>query len=243
MTATVILIILAALAVGVLSGAGKARMNNAVFDVAALISAAQMRAVGTGIPHFIIIHRPPVRNAADSYLRVQMLERPEDGPGIASPDWNNLNLINGPAVALASQPAGAAAPIPAIPRGSVGLAISSGPEQREVSFLDLDSNRVRSLVRPPFNTIALTTLNNANPLNLPSPDLLTGCNFCVNPAGDEPYGVLRFNPDGTMRVMSGPVGGVDTGAAIAFAPNTDDEQTVTPRLLIVSAPAGATIVY
>jgi hypothetical protein len=79
-------------------------------------------------------------------------------------------------------------------------------------------------------------------LDLPSTDLLAGCNFCVNPSGDEPYGVLRFNPNGTMQVMTGP-NNVRTGAAIAFAPNTDDEQNVVPRLLVVAAPAGATIVY
>jgi prepilin-type N-terminal cleavage/methylation domain-containing protein len=243
MTAAVILIILMALAVGVLAGAGKARMNNAVFDVASLISAAQLRAVSSGVPHYILIHRPPVRGASDSYLRIQMLERPDEPTPTGLPiDWDNLDLINGPGKALEFQPAGAATPTDAISRGRVGLAISNGPDRREVSFLDLDSNRVRGLLRPPFNTISLTTAATANPANLPSPDLLTGCNFCVNPSSDEPYGVLRFNPDGTMEVMTGP-DSAKTGAAIAFAPNTTDETTIAPRLLIVAAPAGATIVY
>jgi hypothetical protein len=243
MVAVVILIILMSLAVGVLSGAGRARMNNAVFDVAALISAAQMRAVSSGVPHFILIHRPPQRGAGSSYLRVHLLERPDEpGPGGVDPNFNALDLTNGPEAALAFQPAGAPNPINAFNRGSVGLAVSTGSDRREVSFLDLDSARVRGLLRPPFNTIALTTVATANPLDRPSGDLLAGCNFCVNPAGDEPYGVLRFNPDGTMQVLTNP-GAARTGAAIAFAPNTDDEANVTPRLLIVAAPAGATIVY
>jgi prepilin-type N-terminal cleavage/methylation domain-containing protein len=246
MTATVIIIILMALAVGLLSGAGKARMNNAVFDVASLISAAQMRAVSTGVPHYIFIHWPPARGPANSYLRVHMLERPDEpGPGgvVLTPAWwDSLNLVNGPEEALGFQPNGAATPTDAFNRGTVGLGVSTGPDQRDVAFLDLNSQRVSGLLRPPFTTITLDTAAEANPLDLPSADLMTGCNFCVNPGGDEPYGVLRFNADGTMQVMTNR-DNARTGAAIAFAANTNDEQSVTPRLLIVAAPAGATIVY
>ncbi|HVG57098.1 MAG TPA: prepilin-type N-terminal cleavage/methylation domain-containing protein [Hyalangium sp.] len=243
MTAVVILIILMALAVGVLSGAGKARMNNAVFDVAAMISAAQMRAVSSGTPHYILIHWPPQRGSGSSYLRVHMLERPDEpGPGGFTLDWNALNLDNGPEAALAFQPTGAATATNASNRGTVGLGVGTGSERRDVAFLDLDSQRVRGLLRPPFNTISLNTAATASPLDLPSDDLMVGCNFCVNPAGDEPYGVLRFNADGTMQVMTNAIN-ARTGAAIAFVPNTDDEQGVTPRLLVVAAPAGATVVY
>jgi prepilin-type N-terminal cleavage/methylation domain-containing protein len=242
MTAVVILIILMSLAVGMLSGAGKARMNNAVFDVAALISAAQLRAVSSGVPHYILIHWPPERGSGSSYLRIHMLERPDEpGPGGAVVNWDALNLLNGPERALEYQPNGAAAPIPAANRGTVGLGIGTGAERRDVAFLDLDSQRVRALLRAPFNTISLTTPATASPLDLPSGDLLTGCNFCV-PGGGEAYGVLRFNPDGTMQVMTNEAN-ARTGAAIAFSPNTNDEQAVTPRLLIVAAPAGATVVF
>jgi prepilin-type N-terminal cleavage/methylation domain-containing protein len=242
MTAVAILIILMALAVGVLSGAGKARMNNAVFDLASLVSAAQLRAVSSGVPHYILIHWPPERGSGSSYLRVHVLERPDEpAPGGGPVNWDALNLLNGPEEALAFQPAGAPAPINASNRGTVGLGIGTGAERRDVAFLDLDSQRVRGLLRPPFTSISLTTVATASPLDLPSGDLLTGCNFCV-PGGGEAYGVLRFNPDGTMEVMTN-APNARTGAAIAFAPNTDDEKAVTPRLLIVSAPAGATVVF
>lgn len=246
MTATVILIIMMALAVGLLSGAGKARMNNAVFDVAALISAAQMRAVSSGVPHYILIHWPPARGSANSYLRVHMLERPDEpGPGgvpLTPAWWDSLNLTNGPEEALGFQPNGAATATRAFNRGTVGLGVSTGPDQRDVAFLDLDSQRVGGLLRPPFNTISLDTTAQASPLDLPTADLMAGCNFCVNPGGGEPYGVLRFNADGTMQVMTNR-DNARTGAAIAFAANTNDEQSVTPRLLVVAAPAGATVVY
>jgi prepilin-type N-terminal cleavage/methylation domain-containing protein len=247
MTAAVILIILMALALGMLSFAGRARMNNAVFDAASLISAAQMRAVSSGVPHYILIHLPPPRDIEESYLRIHILERPDElGPGgIATNEafWNGLNLVDGPERALAFQPAGAPTATDAISRGRLGLAVSSGPDRRDVSFLDLNSERVRGLVRRPFNNILLDTGVDANPLDLPSADLMAGCNFCVNPSGNEPYGVLRFNADGTMQVMTGDPEPPRTGAAIAFAPNTEDEQAVIPRLLVVAAPAGATVVY
>jgi hypothetical protein len=156
-------------------------------------------------------------------------------------NWDALNLTNGPEEALAFQPNGAATPTNAFNRGTVGLGIGTGAERRDVAFLDLDSQRIRGLLRPPFNTISLTTTATAAPLDLPSGDLLTGCNFCV-PGGGEAYGVLRFNADGTMQVMTN-TANARTGAAIAFAPNTDDETAVTPRLLVVAAPAGATVVF
>jgi hypothetical protein len=243
MTAVAILIILMALALGILAGAGKARMNNAVFDVASLISAAQIRAVSSGVPHYIVIHWPPERGSGSSFLRVTLLERPDEPfPGGGAVPWDALNLFNGAEDALSFQPVGAAAPTKRLTHGTVGLGVSTGAERKDVAFLDLDSNRVRGLLHPPFNAIALTTAATASPLDLPSDDMLTGCNFCVNPSGNEPYGVLRFNADGTMQVMTNQAV-ARTGAAIAFAPNTQDEQNVTPRLLIVAAPAGATVVY
>jgi hypothetical protein len=243
MTVAVIIIILMALSLGMLSVAGRARMNNAVFDVASLISAAQLRAISSGVPHFILIHRPPPRGVSDSYLRIHLLERPDElGPGGVALDFTNLDLTDGPEAALAFVDPDTGTVRNAFNRGTVNLAISTANDRRDVSFLDLNSNRVRGLLRPPFNTISLDTDTEANPLDIPSGDLLVGCNFCVDPAGDEPHGVLRFNADGTMQVMTGP----DTarsGAAIAFAPNTQEESNVVPRLLVVAAPAGATIVY
>jgi hypothetical protein len=52
--------------------------------------------------------------------------------------------------------------------------------------------------------------------------------------------VLRFNADGTMEVLTG---NAPSGAVLAFAPNTDDEKGFTPKLLTISAPAGATVVF
>ncbi len=51
-------------------GMGKARMNNAVFDITALINSAQLRAVSRGTPHYIVIDQTP-----DHRVRVHVLER------------------------------------------------------------------------------------------------------------------------------------------------------------------------
>ncbi|HYH94320.1 MAG TPA: hypothetical protein VD972_00005, partial [Hyalangium sp.] len=115
----------------------------------------------------------------------------------------------------------------------------TGPDSSGLAFMDLDSPRIKPLP-PPFNTIFLgTPLSNPPDLNVPTGDLMIGCNFCINPGG-EPYGVLRFNADGTMEVMTGLV---DAGAVIAFAPSTRVEVDVEPKLLTVSAPAGATVIF
>jgi hypothetical protein len=44
-----------------------------------------------------------------------------------------------------------------------------------------------------------------------------------------------------MEVMTGL--NTESGAVIAFAPNTEDEKGFAPKLLTVSAPAGATVVF
>ena len=80
MTAVVIVIILAALAVTyMVYGMGKARMNNAVFDVAAMINGAQLRAISRGSPHYIFIHQTP-----DNRVRLLLLERPDDGAHLST---------------------------------------------------------------------------------------------------------------------------------------------------------------
>lgn len=95
MAAVVILIILSALAATfMVYGMGRARMNNAVFDVAALIHSAQLRAVSRGTPHYILI-----RQTANGRVRIHQLERP-DAPRLSPAQWAALELSQGPEKAL-----------------------------------------------------------------------------------------------------------------------------------------------
>jgi hypothetical protein len=235
MTVVVIIIILASLAASyMIFGMGKARMNNAVFDATAMINGAQLRALSHGSPHYVFIHQTGNR------VRLQVLERPDVGPTVT---WSALNLALGPEVALAFdrvKPDGTFERVNAPIRDELVLGDGGGVGTSGLAFLDLDSPRIRKPLPAPFSAISLTTpLFTATPLDKPSQNLLAGCNFCIDSAG-HPYGVLRFNADGTMEVLTG---NAPSGAVLAFAPNTDDEKGFAPKLLTISAPAGATVVF
>jgi prepilin-type N-terminal cleavage/methylation domain-containing protein len=237
MTAVVILIILSALAATfMVYGMGNARMNNAVFDVAALINSAQLRAVSRGTPHYIFI-----RQTADGRVRIHLLERP-DAPRLSPAQWAALDLSQGPEKALEfnhTLPDGTVVISNAVSRDRLVLGSSIGPDSGGLAFLDLDSGRISRPLPAPFRAIPVTTTVTPSDPDMPTPDLMAGCNFCINPSG-EPYGVLRFNSDGTMEVMTG---NAPSGAVIAFAPNTRNETGIVPKLLAVSAPAGSTVVF
>jgi prepilin-type N-terminal cleavage/methylation domain-containing protein len=238
MTVVVILIILSALAAAfMVYGMGNARMNNAVFDAAALINSAQLRAVSRGTPHYIFIRQP-----ADGRVRIHLLERP-DAPRLSPVQWATLDLTQGPEKALEfnhTLPDGTVVVSNAISRDRLALGSSIGVDSGGLAFLDLDSSRISRPLPAPFRAIPLTTAFSPADLNLPTPDLMAGCNFCINPSGSEPYGVLRFNSDGTMEVVTG---NAPSGAVIAFAPNSRSETAIVPKLLAVSAPAGSTVVF
>jgi prepilin-type N-terminal cleavage/methylation domain-containing protein len=236
MTAVVIILILAALAVTYrVYGMGRARMNNAVFDVAALVHSAQLHALSRGSPHYLFIHQTP-----DGRVRLLVLERPEAPPTLS---WSALDLTQGPEVALAftrQRPDGTTETLNGIVRDQLVLGIGTGLDLGGLAFLDLDSALIKRPLPAPLSALSLTTpLASPSHPDTPTQDLLAGCNFCISPSG-QPYGVLRFNADGTLEVLTG---GAESGAVIAFAPNTGDEQGFAPKLLTVSAPAGATVVF
>jgi hypothetical protein len=238
MAAVAIVLVLAALAgLSGVYGLGRARMNTAVFDMAALISQGQLRAMSRGAPHYLFLHQ-----AADGRIRVQLLERP-DSPSLSSTQWASLDLTQGPGKALEftrTRPDGTQEPSNALVADQLVLGSGTGPDSGGLAFLDLDSQRIQRPLPAPFSTLVLTTSAAATDVDRPTEDLLAGCNFCINPSGSEPYGALRFNPDGTLEVMTG---SARTGAVIAFAPNTRTEADIAPRLLAVSAPAGAAVVF
>lgn len=249
MAAVAVLAILVALSTIGLRYTGTARMNNAVFEVAAMINTAQLRAISRGAPHYVFIHQPMQHPTQPGRVRVLLMERP-DVPSIPAANWQTLDLTNGPAEALqftGTRPDGTVGPMNAIIRDRLELgttwteAGNSQPTNASfLGFLDLDSTRIRKPLPAPFSAITLTTTIQAPNLNIPALDLMVGCNFCVNPSGTEPYGALRFNPDGTMEVVTG---NARSGGVIAFAPSTREERDVTPKLLTVSAPAGAVVVF
>jgi prepilin-type N-terminal cleavage/methylation domain-containing protein len=237
MAAVVILIVLAALAgISTVYGLGRARMNTAVFDMVALIQSAQLRAISRGAPHYIFVHQ-----TADGRVRVHLIERP-DTPRLSPSQWAALDLTQGLGKALEftrTLPDGTRVPSNALLRDQLVLGTSTGPDSGGVAFLDLDSPRILRPLPAPFSAVALTTTATPADVNTPTPDLMAGCNFCINPSG-QPYGALRFNTNGTLEVVTG---NARTGAVIAFAPNTHHEASIEPRLLTLSAPAGSAVVF
>jgi prepilin-type N-terminal cleavage/methylation domain-containing protein len=247
MTAVAIIAVLASLAVTVMVyGTGKARMNNTVFDLAALLNTAQLSAMSRGSTHYVILYRDP-----SGQIQAVLMERPDAPPDI---DWNNLDLshvpgtpgnplsgqegpYNSPSLFFQREDAvGVMQMVPPLELDRLKMAMASGPDSGGVAFLDLDSSRVDKPLPAPFNTIPMTTLATPTNPDLPTTDLLAGCSFCVEAAG-VPYGAIRFNSDGTVEIATGdPNAG---GGVIAFMPNTTDEQGFQPKLLTISAPAGA----
>ncbi len=245
MTAVAIIAILAALATTAMTyGAGRARVNNTAFDVAAVLSTTQLRALSRGTPHYVIIQQPRAGFVVTGRVVVNVLERPEAPPAI--PDWNNLVLGNQPEDLEAAlqfdrlRPDGTVETVNAIRRDRLVLATSTGSDNNGVFFLDLNSARLPAQLPPPFSVIPLhTPFTPPEGTEVPSRELLAGCSFCID-GPDQPYGVLRFNPDGTVEVLTG---ASRAGGTIAFAPNTVEERGFTPRLLTISAPAGGIRVF
>jgi hypothetical protein len=240
MTAVVILLILASLAATfMIYGTGRARMNNAVFDVAALISTAQLNAMSRGTPHYII-----VRKDEDDRILIHLIERPDANPPIA--DWEDLDLTAaGPESALQfddPQADGTFVRINAFNRGRLVLGSSTGADASGVAFLDLDSPRIPDPLPAPFNNLPTTTADNPVParMDMPTPELMHGCSFCVTSSSGDVYGIIRFNSNGSIRMMTGVP---QTGGVLAFMPNLDAESAIVPRLLTIAAPSGAVNVF
>jgi prepilin-type N-terminal cleavage/methylation domain-containing protein len=101
-----------------------------------------------------------------------------------------------------------------------------------LGFQDLGAPRAEPRTLPaPFSAIPLTPSGSGR--------LLGGCSFCSEGTGGA-RGVIRFSPDGTVRVMTG---GTDAGGVIAFAPESSGGQSSQHRWVVIAAPAGAIRIY
>ncbi len=101
-----------------------------------------------------------------------------------------------------------------------------------LGFMDLDAPELEPRPLPaPFASISLTAPGQGG--------LLGGCSFCTTGTGGV-RGVLRFSPDGTLRVMTG---STEPGGVIAFAPDTRNGRSGTPRVVVIASPAGAVRIF
>jgi len=192
-------------------GAGRARLNNAAFEVTSVLSVAQIRATSTGVPHYAVFFQDAA--AAGVYL----LERADDP--LAPIDWRTADISD------------ALEQVGGTVRDRVMLATS---DTAAVEFAVLDSSRLPIPSLPePFSAIALTPGGAGSPL-------AQACSFCVAGGAGGTRGVLRFNPDGTVLVMTA---NALAGGVIALTPNTEQQRNLHTRLVVISAPAGVFRVF
>lgn len=162
-------------------GTRKARANNAVFEVAAAASAAQARAVSSGVPQYLVYY------AVGTERGYMALQRPDPAP-----DWGTTTL---------TPDQGAVAAALAGPGGRVFEAVDF---ERGVDFMPLLPPPLPALVGglpAPFSAIDVRSSGTG--------PLLQGCSFCLSTGGGA-LGAVRFNPDGTARIATAvrPAGGV-----------------------------------
>nr|AYM52272.1 hypothetical protein [Stigmatella aurantiaca Sg a15] len=236
LTVVAILGIMAALAsTAIFYGLGRARMSNTLFDLSALISVAQLRAISHGTPHYVVVYR-----TEQGRLRATLVERAN--PDDSDIDWTNLDLSVGLSKALAFNLIDPTTGVPTLTdaseRDSVTFASGSGPDEGGINFLDPDAPGVLKPLPAPFSAIVPTTAFNASPLSEPTSELLAGCTFCISGGGSS-YGVIRFNADGTVTMRTGPA----AGGLLSFMSNTEEGKDVGYKMLVISAPAGVTRVF
>lgn len=104
-----------------------------------------------------------------------------------------------------------------------------------LAFLPLDSLHLRPRPLPgPFSSIPLAP---SGPQGL-----LAGCSFCTGSAGSA-RGVIRFSPDGTVRLETGEPASATGGGVLAVIAGSEQSPQGPVQLVVLSAPAGAVRVF
>ena len=219
MVVVAIIGILAALAtVAMIYGTGKARLNNASFEVASLASVAQMRASSTGKPHYLIFYEKGAGAALEA--GVMLLER-EERTGLAALDWSAFDPTNdatfGPGTYVFDR-IRLTSPSNGFSRGAVNWG-------KKTSFESLGAT-----LPAPYSAIALSASGGSG--------LMAGCSFCQNGGGGTHLGAIRFSPDGMNRVVT-PTANPPLAGGFVVLENTASKESATPKLIAFSMPSGA----
>ncbi len=188
-------------------GSGRARMDNAAFEVASVLSVAQIRATSTGVPHYAIFYQE------GPLTRLYLLERRDE---LGPVDWTLANLSNDLTAVGGAM------------RDRVTL--TRVAETNTIAFADLDSAVVLPKPLPqPFAAIPVRRGSGGS-------DLGRACSFCIDGAGTT-RGVIRFNTDGTVRILTGGAQ-ASLGGVIGFTPTTTQQRNIITRMVVISVPAG-----
>jgi prepilin-type N-terminal cleavage/methylation domain-containing protein len=211
--------ILATMAVvELLYGTGRARLNNATWEISALSSVAQMRAAARGFPNYIVFYE------ADGETGVLHLER-EERSGIANLVWNTVDPLDPDTFVGTVIPP---APVPTV-RVHDRLRFSGPWGRRGMRFESLAGFSLAA--RPPYWAISTTPAGASG--------LMAACSFCEAGGNGSFLGAIRYAPDGTVSIETGPGAPLSMGGgAVALATDSADEAG-HPRLIAFSMPTGA----
>ena len=215
MVVVAILGILATLAVTqVLYGSGRARLNNATWEISAMSSVAQMRAASRGTTNYLVFYETKDETG------VFRLERREVG-GVAVPPWTSID----PHPEKIYDSAGGAA-LDVRVDDRIKLSGTNGWQRGGVRFENLG---VFGAPKPPFGAIPLKPSGASG--------LMAACNFCIAGSGGSFIGAVRYGSDGRVSLATTGAGGLG-GGAVALAADRSDEAGL-PRLIAISVPSGA----
>lgn len=192
-------------------GSGRARMDNSTFEVAAMLSTGQVRATSTGVPHYAIFFQE------GDTRRLILLERRDNDP-VGPVDWTTVSLADN------VQAAG----------GIVRDRMNFGRETETASVSFADLELATSPIQPnplpqPFSAIQIKRGGAATELG-------RACSFCVDGGGGS-RGVIRFEPDGTVRMLTGGAQSA-AGGVIGFTPDTERQRNIVTRMVAISVPSG-----
>ncbi len=151
---------------------GKARLQNALFEISALGTVAQMNAAQSGIPNYLVFFE------TNSQWGVAHVERHDPEPTLAQ--WQAM-VLGAKAPDLNERWLGGSV------RDVLKLSDSGGVALSPFST----SGYSATTVKRPFAQITPTASGTSS-------ELLKSCNFCVSASGGT-LGVLRFEPSGVMR--------------------------------------------
>lgn len=216
MVVVAIIGILAALAsVALIYGTGRARLNNASFEIASLSSVAEMRASSTGKAEYLVFYDKGAGAAHEA--GVMLLER-EERNGIAPLDWTTVDptdegTLGGGYVADRIR---LTSPSNGFSRGAVNWG-----KKTDFDFLG-------ATLPAPYSAIPLQATGGSG--------LLAACSFCQAGGNGTTLGVIRFNSDGLHRIVT-----TDKGAFGGFVilQNEAGGEVHMPKLIAFSMPSGA----
>jgi prepilin-type N-terminal cleavage/methylation domain-containing protein len=204
--------ILATMAVvEVLYGTGRARLNNATWEISALSSVARASAMGRGRPNYLVFYQSGGESGVLHFER-------EEHSGIVDPLWVAVDPTDPDTFAAA------------------GVTVRVHDRLRFTGGWGRGGMRFEALAGfPPMNDpYKAITKDPAG-----ASGLMAACSFCTAGANGSVLGAIRYAPDGTASIETGPGSPLRFGGgAVALAADRPDEAG-HPRMIAFSVPTGA----